>query len=261
MRAGHRTSTSRRGRWPVTGECDRPPARMKARRTVRRDGSGIAEPTCKRGYRNRSDRTPRIRCDQGRRVTTSGTSRHPGCTQGNVPTSGRVVHTPKQAAWLTLGKTSARYGDQVPTPHYGQPRYRLIADELRRRIESGDIPPSNLLPAESALSTEFRASRGTIRQALAVLREARLVATEQGRGTYANTQRLKNEPSGSTESETRQRKVAADRELAALFSVEVGTVLIEHESVGLTNGEVVVTRTYRLVRPPEDADMVHGGRG
>ncbi|WP_410811141.1 GntR family transcriptional regulator [Micromonospora sp. 067-2] len=70
---------------------------------------------------------------------------------------------------LTLDKTSARYGDRVPTPHYGQPRYRVIADQLRERIESGSIPPGALLPTESALTTEFRASRGTVRQA--VLRE------------------------------------------------------------------------------------------
>ncbi|MEU3457642.1 GntR family transcriptional regulator [Micromonospora sp. NPDC006766] len=137
----------------------------------------------------------------------------------------------------------------MPTPHYGQPRYRVIADELRKRIESGVIPPGSLLPTESALTAEFRAARGTIRQAIAVLREAGLVATEHGRGTYANLRRHESGSDKSSEPDTRQRQVAADPELAALFAVEVGTALIEQEHVTRANGAVgKVVRTYRLPR-------------
>ncbi|WP_167337279.1 GntR family transcriptional regulator [Micromonospora parva] len=139
----------------------------------------------------------------------------------------------------------------MPTPHYGQPRYRSIADELREQIECGRIPPGALLPTEAVLTAEFRASRGTIRQAISVLREAGWVATQHGRGTYAKP-RL--QPSGSdkrAESEVRHRQVAADAELAALFAVEVGTTLIEQESVSRTNGDVrEVIRTYRLLSTP-----------
>lgn len=189
------------------------------------------------------------RCDQGRPETTPDTGRHPGRTPGNVPTSGRVVYTPKQASWLTLGKTSARYGEQVPTPHYGQPRYRVIADKLRKRIESGVIPPGTLLPTENALTAEFRASRGTIRQAIAVLREAHLVATEHGRGTYVSPRRLDSGQGEKPETETRLRQVAADAELSALFAVEVGAPLAEQQSVMRADGAVeAVVRVYRLRR-------------
>ncbi|WFE95640.1 GntR family transcriptional regulator [Micromonospora sp. WMMD987] len=137
----------------------------------------------------------------------------------------------------------------MPTPHYGQPRYRTIADELRERIESGVIPPGALLPAESALTAEFRAARGTVRQAIAVLREAGLVITDHGRGTYAGPRRNASERDGSSETETQQRRVAADAELAALFAVEVGTSLLEQQSLTRTSGVVgTVVRTYRLLR-------------
>ncbi|NBE80877.1 GntR family transcriptional regulator [Micromonospora rubida] len=134
----------------------------------------------------------------------------------------------------------------MPTPHYGQPRYRVIADELRKRIESGAIPPGALLPAESMLTAEFRASRGTIRQAIAVLREDGVATTEHGRGTYANAYTYDHSPDRSSDLETRQREVAANAELAALFGVEVGAALIERESVR-RNGTTVVTvvRAYR----------------
>ncbi|MGC5387040.1 GntR family transcriptional regulator [Micromonospora chalcea] len=137
----------------------------------------------------------------------------------------------------------------MPTPHYGQPRYRVIADELRKRIESGVIPPGTLLPAESVLKAEFRASRGTIRHAIAALREQRMVITEHGRGTYAIPHRTEPVPDETLESEVRQRQVAADPELAALFAVEVSAPLIEQQSIIRTNGVIgTVIRTYRLPR-------------
>ncbi|MGC4838752.1 GntR family transcriptional regulator [Micromonospora vinacea] len=136
----------------------------------------------------------------------------------------------------------------MPTPHYGQPRYRLIADELRQRIESGVIPPGTLLPPESALTTEFRASRGTVRQAIAALRDARLVATEHGRGTYASPRHYYSEPDEAPPLETRERQVGADPELAALFAVEVGSTLVEHQKITRADGAVrTVVRTYRLI--------------
>ncbi|MEV4271240.1 GntR family transcriptional regulator [Micromonospora aurantiaca (nom. illeg.)] len=137
----------------------------------------------------------------------------------------------------------------MPTPHYGQPRYRLIADELRRRIESGAIRPGNLLPTESALTAEFRASRGTIRQAIATLRDERLVVTEHGRGTYVNLHGHEGGRDEDSETATRQRQVAADSELAALLAVKVGTTLIEEQSLVRTEGAVgAVVRVYRLPR-------------
>ncbi|MBY8873983.1 GntR family transcriptional regulator [Micromonospora sp. PLK6-60] len=138
----------------------------------------------------------------------------------------------------------------MPTPHYGQPRYRTIADELRERIESGTIPPGALLPTESALTAEFRAARGTIRQAIAALREAGLVATEHGRGTYASLYRHESVPDKGMGPETRQRRIAADPGLAALFAVEIGTPLIEQERISRTDGAVEeVVRVYRLPGP------------
>ncbi|MEV4499179.1 GntR family transcriptional regulator [Micromonospora arborensis] len=137
----------------------------------------------------------------------------------------------------------------MPTPHYGQPRYRVIAQQLRERIESGVIPPGALLPAESALTAEFEAARGTVRQAIAALREAGLVATEHGRGTYATPHQRECGLDKGSETETQQRQVAADAELAALFAVEVGAALVEQQSLTRTNGAVgSVVRTYRLLR-------------
>ncbi|MEV4660634.1 GntR family transcriptional regulator [Micromonospora echinofusca] len=135
----------------------------------------------------------------------------------------------------------------MPTLHYGQPRYRVIAAELRKRIENGVIPPGTLLPTEGTLTAEFRASRGTIRKAIAVLRNDGLASTAHGRGTYAHANPRFHESGQRGDLEIRQREVTADEELANLFGVEVGEILIEHESVTRRNMQVeVVVRSYRL---------------
>ncbi|MFE0531269.1 GntR family transcriptional regulator [Micromonospora parva] len=115
----------------------------------------------------------------------------------------------------------------MPTPHYGQPRYRAIADEIKRRIENGVISPGALLPAESALTTEFRTSRGTVRHAIATLREEGAVVTEHGRGTYAAMTNSKD--LGTTNA--RGRIISADAAISNLLGVDLGTPIVEHESV------------------------------
>ncbi|MBM7078583.1 GntR family transcriptional regulator [Micromonospora humida] len=124
----------------------------------------------------------------------------------------------------------------MPTPHHRQPRYRTIADELRSRIESGVIPPGSLLPTEASLTAEFRASRGTVRQAIASLREERLVATAHGRGTYVAFPLEQGDEFETTSIPSSPRHVPADEELAAIFDVETGSPLVEVRSVLQVNG-------------------------
>jgi GntR family transcriptional regulator len=66
-----------------------------------------------------------------------------------------------------------------------EPLYRQIADELRSRIESGEIAPGAKLPTELELREEFgNASRNTVRDAIRSLTAKRLVITRPGQGTY-----------------------------------------------------------------------------
>ncbi|MEV1109393.1 GntR family transcriptional regulator [Micromonospora sp. NPDC049751] len=133
----------------------------------------------------------------------------------------------------------------MPTPHYGQPRYRVIADQLRQRIESGSISPGALLPTESALTVEFRASRGTIRHAIAVLREDGWVTTEHGRGNLAALPPADAEE--TAEVGAKQRELAAGPELARLFGVDAGEPIIEIEKITRRGSVVVaIVRTYQL---------------
>lgn len=62
-------------------------------------------------------------------------------------------------------------------------RYTLIEDALRQDIETGKYPIGSLLPTEHALCEAMSASRFTIRQALAGLREAGFIDARPGLGT------------------------------------------------------------------------------
>jgi GntR family transcriptional regulator len=64
-----------------------------------------------------------------------------------------------------------------------RPRYRRIADELMRKINTGAYPVGGLLPTEIELCAKYRASRSTVREALRLLRDAGLISRRRRTGT------------------------------------------------------------------------------
>ena len=67
-----------------------------------------------------------------------------------------------------------------------EPLYRMIAEDLRQKIESGELPkePGGPLPTEAELQKDFGASRNTIRDAIKWLVTLGLVETRPGQGTF-----------------------------------------------------------------------------
>jgi GntR family transcriptional regulator len=82
-------------------------------------------------------------------------------------------------ASLTALQREARFGARVP-------RYLQIADALRRRLTGHAATRAARLPSEFALATQFRVSRETLREALALLRDEGLIYSVVGRGTFAS---------------------------------------------------------------------------
>jgi DNA-binding GntR family transcriptional regulator len=65
-----------------------------------------------------------------------------------------------------------------------EPSYRLIAADLRARIESGELAPGDALPSEADLTAQYGVSRGTSRQAFLELQAAGLIDPVQGKGRF-----------------------------------------------------------------------------
>lgn len=63
-----------------------------------------------------------------------------------------------------------------------QPKYRQVADALRREIANGAFDRDRRLPSESELSARFDASRNTVRSGLALLVSEGLITSSQGLG-------------------------------------------------------------------------------
>jgi GntR family transcriptional regulator len=68
-----------------------------------------------------------------------------------------------------------------------QVRYRAIAQDVARRIESGELVPGQRLPTEPELAERFGVHRLTARQAMVELRKAGLVDTQHGRGSFVRS--------------------------------------------------------------------------
>jgi DNA-binding GntR family transcriptional regulator len=64
------------------------------------------------------------------------------------------------------------------------PPYRQIADDLRRQIEDGTIPPGRRIPSMVELEQTYNVARDTLRKATQVLKDEGLVQTVQGMGIY-----------------------------------------------------------------------------
>jgi GntR family transcriptional regulator len=71
------------------------------------------------------------------------------------------------------------------------PRYRRIADDLRRRVAAGELAPGGMLPSESELCRAYDASRVTVRRALALLRSEGLVDARRGFGWFVAAEPLR----------------------------------------------------------------------
>lgn len=157
-------------------------------------------------------------------------------------------------------------------------KYEKIADSLRERIRAGEWLPGAQLPSETpALTTEYKVSLPTLRQAIGVLVTEGLIEKEHGRGNFVRKPRRRVErtnqrhqwekdrarlpeatrlETGATEHDTgltvsdlvfsaRFQERQADDDLAAVFDVPVGTRLLE--------------RVYRTRYREEDApfNLVH----
>jgi GntR family transcriptional regulator len=150
-----------------------------------------------------------------------------------------------------------------------RPAYHRIADELREGIRDGGYPPGSRLPTMSALAAAHGVSEIVIRQAIALLRGEGLVETRRGGGTIVRVRpparrvamdryrvETGQEPGSASPSpapatsfthdqriswqeyrlERVYSRVRAAEELAALFELPVGTVLLRRRFVFYARG-------------------------
>jgi GntR family transcriptional regulator len=68
--------------------------------------------------------------------------------------------------------------------HSGLPIYTQIVNQIQSQLANGILKPGNQLPTVRALAQELRVNFNTVARAYRILDEARIISTQQGRGTY-----------------------------------------------------------------------------
>jgi DNA-binding GntR family transcriptional regulator len=62
--------------------------------------------------------------------------------------------------------------------------YEQLASILEAKIRSGEYPPGARLPGELVMTHHYGVGPGTVRRALAILRDVGLVVTRPARGSF-----------------------------------------------------------------------------
>ena len=143
-------------------------------------------------------------------------------------------------------------------------KYHRIADDLRRRVDRGELSRGQRLPAETALMQQYGVSLPTMRSALAVLRAEGLIESRHGRGTFVraarqrvrrSNERYQWEKSRITAPEAERRRIGAterdtgltvdDLEFFATYDDAVRADEPLAEVFGVPAGTRLLCRTYR----------------
>ncbi|MCB0101889.1 MAG: GntR family transcriptional regulator [Anaerolineales bacterium] len=68
--------------------------------------------------------------------------------------------------------------------HSGLPIYTQIVTQIQSQLANEILKPGDQLPTVRALAQELRVNFNTVARAYRMLDEARIISTQQGRGTY-----------------------------------------------------------------------------
>src|SRR5215216_6326465 len=66
----------------------------------------------------------------------------------------------------------------------GLPIYTQIVNQVQVQMAKGVLKPGDQLPTVRALAEQLRVNFNTVARAYRILDEARIISTQQGRGTY-----------------------------------------------------------------------------
>lgn len=143
----------------------------------------------------------------------------------------------------------------------GLPLYRRIAQDLRDRIASGELPPGAQLQTEQELMARYDVSRATVRQALAGLVADGLLEIRRGLGTFVRRPAVMEHRLGGFYTFSREierhgrapgtrvrslRVVPADESVAAILGLEPGEPVVALGRTRLADDDPIVTETSYL---------------
>ncbi|WP_440896955.1 GntR family transcriptional regulator [Amphibacillus sp. Q70] len=70
--------------------------------------------------------------------------------------------------------------------NYQTPRYLFVIEQIREKINKGELEPGQRLPSEMDFAKQLHVSRNTLREALRILEEENIIIRRHGIGTFVN---------------------------------------------------------------------------
>lgn len=88
--------------------------------------------------------------------------------------------------YLVPGRGTFVGPEDVPRVSKTSKPYERIAGQIAQRIEAGELRPNFPIPSEKTLMQQYEVAKGTVRRAVALLREEGWVFTVSKRGSYVS---------------------------------------------------------------------------
>jgi GntR family transcriptional regulator len=130
------------------------------------------------------------------------------------------------------------------------PKYMLVLQALRQRIEDGTYRPGGALPSESQIATEFGVARATVLKSLQALKQDGWIESQQGKANF-----VRGRPTARRTAPAYARAALDADESAGVELVSVVPVLADPRIAGLLNLPEG-TPVYRRIRRTSGVDLV-----
>jgi GntR family transcriptional regulator len=150
------------------------------------------------------------------------------------------------------------------------PLYQRLRDELAQQIANNRWRPGEAIPTEAVLSVEYGLSVGTVRKAIDMLVNERILERQQGRGTFIRRPQFHSSlfrffrfltPDGERQvPESRilsNEPMVASAEVAKALSLEPGEWVIRLLRLRLLDGTPVLVEEIWLPKEPFKAMLEH----
>ncbi|GHF36143.1 GntR family transcriptional regulator [Deinococcus metalli] len=138
------------------------------------------------------------------------------------------------------------------------PVYVQVAQQLQRRIESGELRRGSALPAERDFAAQLGISRVTVRQALALLEKQGLLLRKHGSGTFvtppARPGEMPSRPLGLLSSFSEDVRSRGQRPGARVLAFERGRPTA-HEALSLALSPTESVYRVRRLRTANDEPL------
>ncbi len=154
-----------------------------------------------------------------------------------------------------------------------KPLYKVVQQFIHQRINAGELVPGDLIPSESQLSESLNVSIGTVRKAIDLLEQEKLLYRHQGKGTYVSRVDFDNSlfrffSYGTASGEAARihkrtpirERILGTADICRHLKTSIGTPLIYIERVGYDDHEqpVLVEKCWwraDIVAGLEDEDL------